>query len=65
MHGHLGEQVHSGASYLRYGQVYSQVKQEKHFHPGNAATGQRDSAGLPVGRMCFSSFHSTSAEHRE
>ena len=44
---------------------YIQIKEEKHFHPGNTAVGQWDSVVLPTGRMCYSSFHSTSAEPRE
>lgn len=44
---------------------YVQIEQEKHFHRGNAAVGQRNSVVLPTGRMCYSSSHSTSAEHRE
>lgn len=43
---------------------YVQAKQEKYFHPGNTATGQQDSVGLPAYRLCYSSLHSTSAEHR-
>lgn len=59
--GICAQQVHPTSDMDRY----IQIKQEKHFHPGNAAVRQWDLVGLPIGRMCYSSFNSTSAEHRE